>query len=223
VAEVNVAGIDFSSLAIDVVLVDLDDLAPPAWHRFELIGQDAFDRTRAVRAAMPTASFWDDTLGIGIEHPAGKFGVGPMMRVQGAVLACLPAGVVVKPWPPGAWRKAVGLPGNAAKEVVSRWAFGNGAEGFWKWTDVGLEPPFTNTEYSEPPPFDCTDAYCIALATRAALVRQEEERTPEGARERQPYPAGKPASQATTGSVALAWGHDYPTRAALVRPAEAAA
>jgi hypothetical protein len=155
--DVNCAGIDFSSLAIDVVLVDLDDLAPPVWHRFELSGQDAFDRTRSVSSVMPSSSFWDDTLGIGIEHPAGKFGVGPMMRVQGAVLACLPAGVLVQPWAPSRWRAACGLSGRASKEQVR--AFGLDAFG---------------GEFRAPVTQDCFDAYCIALATRAALVRPAE-------------------------------------------------
>jgi hypothetical protein len=149
----NVAGIDFSSNAIDVVRIHLDDLEPPSWHRYELVGQDAFDRTRNIRAAMPWGSFWQDTLAIGIEHPAGKFGTGSMMRVQGAVLACLPPGVLVQPWPPSSWRKAVGLPGNCSKEDV--------------WRHAG--PAFPDDPCI---PQDALDAYCIALATRLALDTQ---------------------------------------------------
>lgn len=151
-----VAGIDFSSLAIDVVLVDLDDREPPLWERFALTGADAFERTRNVRAVMPTSSFYDDILAIGIEHPAGKFGTGPMMRVQGAVLACLPAGVLVQPWPPSAWRKAVGLAGNASKWDVSAFVMLNSFTDGWKTDERALEQ-------------DACDAYCIALATRSAI------------------------------------------------------
>lgn len=150
----RVAGIDFSSNAIDVVFVDLDDTVPPEWNRYELAGQDAFDRTRSIAYSMPprTDEMWDDVLAVGIEHPAGKFGVGSMMRVQGAVLSMLPNQLVVKPWPPGAWRKAVGLRGTATKEQVR--AFGLDAFG---------------GEYRAPVTQDCFDAYCIALATRQAL------------------------------------------------------
>lgn len=150
----KVAGIDFSSNAIDVVLVDLDDQRPPEWNRFPLVGQDAFDRTRSIAQAMPARSsvLWDDVLAVGIEHPAGKFGTGAMMRVQGAVLAMLPVSVLVKAWPPGQWRKAVGLPGNATKEDVMEHALSQ-----W-WFDA-----------SDPWPQDACDAHCIALATRDAI------------------------------------------------------
>jgi len=154
-----VLGIDFSSLAIDIVGIHLDDLEPPTWTRYALEGQDAFDRTRTIGRLMPSpsSSAYDNVIAIGIEHPAGKFGTGSMMRVQGAVLACLPSGVLVQPWPPSAWRKAVGLPGNASKDDVR--AFGLDAFG---------------GEYRAPVTQDCFDAYCIALATRQALERTEE-------------------------------------------------
>jgi hypothetical protein len=149
----KIAGIDYSSLAIDVVHIDLDDLVPPRWDRFPLAGQDAFDRTRSIRDAMPTSSYWQDTIAIGIEHPAGRFGTGSMMRVQGAVLACLPSGVLVQPWPPSSWRKAVGLAGNATKQQVAAASY-----------RLGLSPEF---------PQDAHDAHLIALATRRALERKE--------------------------------------------------
>lgn len=148
----RVVGVDFSSFAIDVVSIDVDDLEPPVWTRFELAGQDAFDRTRQVASVMPKRGsiWWADVLAVGIEHPAGKFGTGSMMRVQGAVLSCLPAGVLVKPWPPGAWRKAAGLPGNCTKVEVALGAVALGAPDEW------VTP-------------DSYDAYMIAVATRLAI------------------------------------------------------
>lgn len=154
----RVAGIDFSSLAIDVVTIDLDDLAPPQWNRYPLTGQDAFERTRNVRSSMPPMSAWDDTLAIGIEEPTGKFKPGLGYRVQGAVLACLPSEVLVQPWPPAAWRKAVGLPGNASKEDVFTFAI----------RQINQWDP-TRATWGLAVPNDATDAYCIALATRQAL------------------------------------------------------
>ena len=149
-----IAGVDFSSRAVDIVRLD-EDSDRAEWHRFLLAGDGAFDRTRSVRAAMPGSSFWDDVLAVGIEEPCGH-GAGRLMRVQGAILACVPAHKLVHPLMPSAWRKAVGLPGNASKEVVSEWA------GPKLRPTVG---PLLGI------PFDATDAYCIALATRSLIQK----------------------------------------------------
>lgn len=153
-----VAGIDFSSRAIDIVLVDVDERLAPVWTRYQLSGQDAFDRTRRVGMVMPglKSGFWDDVIAVGIEHPAGKFGTGVMMRVQGAVLAMLPSGVLVQPWPPSLWRKSVGLKGNASKADVVAFCLPVGDDGLGDW------------------PQDAYDAYCIALATLGAIYPEEE-------------------------------------------------
>ena len=154
-ASVNVAGIDFSSHAIDVVLIDVDGRQPPRWHRYPLTGQDAFDRARSVADAMPGRSsvYWDNVLAVGIEHPAGHHGTGPLLRVQGAVLAQIPARMLVKAWPPGSWRKAVGLAGNATKGAVALFA--------------------GNSKFPGYPNQDACDAYCIALATRQAITTEK--------------------------------------------------
>lgn len=148
----NVAGIDFSSHSIDVVLIDIDGHRPPLWHRYPLAGPDAFDRARRVPEEMPgpRSCYWDDTLAIGIEEPAGKFKPGGGYRVQGAVLACLPPRLLVVPWMPSQWRKAVGLPGNASKADVAAFACVFGDD----W------------------PQDACDAYCIAAATTTRIVRE---------------------------------------------------
>lgn len=153
-----IAGIDYSSHFIDVVLVDHEQRMPPRWHRYPLSGQDAFDRARSVADAMPGRSsvYWDNVLAVGIEHPAGKFGTGPLLRIQGAVLAQIPARMLVKAWPPGSWRKAVGLPGNASKD------------------DVFVHAVRTiKFEGEDTAPQDAFDAACIALATRQAITQQE--------------------------------------------------
>ena len=61
-----VLGIDFSSYAIDIVGVDQDDLEPPTWTRYTLIGQDAFDRTRTIGHFMPSrsSSTYDNVIAI---------------------------------------------------------------------------------------------------------------------------------------------------------------
>lgn len=152
-----VAGIDFSSYTIDVVRVCLDDALPPEWHRFDLSGQDAFDRSRVIPETVPGRGsvFWDDVLAVGIEQPQMR---GSSMaaayshyRVQGAVLACIPAATLVQPWLPSSWRKAVGLPGNAKKDAVRLHVH----------DDLRADPFWSQ---------DACDAYCIAIATRSAIT-----------------------------------------------------
>lgn len=154
----NVAGIDFSSRFVDVVLLD-ESSDRAVWHRFELTGADAFDRARAVGLAVPgrAMSFWDDVLAVGIEDPRG-YGAGSLYRVQGAILSCVPQGRLVQPWIPSVWRKQVGLKGNSTKEDVEFHVRFSLAAGQF-------------SRQSFPPDF--FDAYCIALATRQLLQTEK--------------------------------------------------
>lgn len=150
----TIAGCDFSSKAVDIVLLD-EDTDAAVWHRFELHGQDAFDRARSVRAAMPARGWWEDqgVLAVGIEQPRGRFALVDLGRIQGAVLACLPTSLLVQPWNPAQWRKQVGLPGNAPKLSVAGWAIA-------RWTNA--PGPYALEQ-------DSCDAFCIALATRMVV------------------------------------------------------
>lgn len=147
------AGVDFSTHNVDLVLIDLDNLEPPAWHRYMLIGETAFDRARNVRDAMPARTAYDDegVVLVAIEAPfsRGRPAAGAALsRVQGAILACLPAGVEVLELRANEWRDALGLPtrGTTAelKAHAARYAWARGARIDW--------------------PIDATDAYCIAAA-----------------------------------------------------------
>ena len=153
----KVAGIDYSSRAVDIVLLD-ETTDAAEWHRFPLEGQDAFERARNVAAVVPgrAMSFWDDVMAVGIEDPRG-YGSGALYRVQGVVLGCIPSSRLVYPWIPSAWRKTVGLKGNADKLESVRVAWErvpNPAHVLVHWDD------------------NACDAYCIALATRHALQHQ---------------------------------------------------
>jgi hypothetical protein len=146
-----IAGIDYSTQAIDLVLVDVDDGAARLFH-WDLCGATAFDRTRAVGLVMPArrAVFWDPVRAVGIEEPFGRgpnsWAIVPKLKaIQGAILACIPNNIEVTPLKPAEWRAAVGLPGNAAKGAVATWALGYAGVD-WKW------------------PQDAFDAYCIARA-----------------------------------------------------------
>ena len=154
----GVAGIDYSSHAVDIVTVPLDHGAP-IWHRFPLTGMDAFDRARSVADSVPGRSsvLWDDITAVGIEHPAGRFGVGPLLRIQGAILSRIPARMLVEPFPPAKWRKAVGLPGNCSKEDVA-----------FRSQERKNGDPRDIPEW----PQDAHDAHLIALATRAAITTE---------------------------------------------------
>jgi Holliday junction resolvasome RuvABC endonuclease subunit len=156
-----IAGIDFSTFAVDVVLLDEDSDAA-TWHRAALDGQDAFDRARDVRRAMRDLShIWDDVLACGIEQTqmrgSGMASAYSLYRVQGAVLACIPPMMLVQPLIPAAWRKTVGLKGNATKLDVAEWVIHNAP-----------------LEIADKWPQDAMDAYCIALATRTLLHTSEQ-------------------------------------------------
>ena len=162
-----IAGIDFSTRAVDVVLLD-EDTDAASWHRFELSGQDAFERARDVRRSFRPSSgiLFEDCVAIGIEEPMMRGGgmstAYSLYRVQGAVIACLPPRTLVHPIKPSQWRKTVGLPGNATKQTVSDWTRGH----------LYLTPGMGGFGYVDWPQ-DACDAYCIALATRTLLHAQK--------------------------------------------------
>jgi len=145
---VTTAGIDYDTRAVHVVLLDAD--GAPSYYRFDLCSTgDAFDRTRAIRDAMParTSVFWRQAAAVGLEEPRGN-GTGALLRVQGAILACLPPSVLVAPLGPSQWRAAVGLSGRADKATVQDWSLEHGGLESW--------------------PQDAHDAHAIAHAVRNA-------------------------------------------------------
>lgn len=123
------AGIDYSTMFVDVVLVDEDDRALADYRRFQLAGETAFERARSVgqQTDLFASDLWDDIVAVGIEDP---FGGNPRSRqvvpklkmVQGAIVAGLRSDLLVQPFSPNEWRSTVGLAGNCAKGVVARWA-----------------------------------------------------------------------------------------------------
>ncbi len=152
-----IAGIDISSFAVDVVFINPGEF--PRWARISLgKAGDAFDRSRGVLRAMmvgsPGFTFpfgLNQCEAIGIEEPRG-FNPGPAYRVQGAVLQYIYPELLVQPWIPSQWRKAVGLKGDAKKEEIMQHVYSK-FPGVSHW------------------PQDACDAWCIAEATRLALVK----------------------------------------------------
>lgn len=150
-----VAGIDLSTKALDLILIDEDCEAQPRAYTYELGEGDIVERVRTIGTTWPSrhSSIWNDVIAIGIERPAGKFGVAQVSMAFGAVLAMLPTDLLVKPWQPAEWRVAVGLKGNAAKEDVQLRAIELGGLD-WRRQDR-------------------FDAYLIARATLSVLERDE--------------------------------------------------
>lgn len=157
-----IVGIDLSTFFIDLVEITDSDDPEPRWTRFSLVGEEAFDRALSVRDYFPDRrdDFWISTESIGIEEPYGKFVVGKLYRVQGAILMQLPR-VRTERWMPGEWRKANGLKGNATKEVVALAVRE-------KFERKGIPSAFLDLW-----PQDAFDAYCVAVA-QAKRVEGEE-------------------------------------------------
>lgn len=154
------AGCDFDTHAIHVVLI-LEE-GPPEYHRFELEGHDAFERSRDVRDKMPSRGWWADqgVIALAIEEPMGRGSVVQKLNVvQGAVLSCLPRELLVNPMRPSTWRVEAGMKGNAPKEEVARFV----GSRIWPDSPLPLIPASTW-------PQDACDAYCLALAAEKLTV-----------------------------------------------------
>ena len=113
----TVLGIDLSSRAVD--LVKLDETTNAAtWQPLYLEGASAFERLRDVHDYMRAVAF-DDVYLVAIEAPMSRGQPGTLAklsRVFGAVVACIPRELEVWEVAPAAWRKELGLPGNASKD-----------------------------------------------------------------------------------------------------------
>ena len=147
----TVLGIDFSSVAVDCVLLDADtDQA--IHHRVDLAAGpgDAFDRCRRIRDLMPPRTRWLDegVLMAAIEQPFSRSfkSTAALLRVQGAVIACLPREMPLVPLPAVQWKQETVGRSNADKDAVRAWVLE-------RWPDA-------------PSSYDACDAYAIAWAVR---------------------------------------------------------
>lgn len=146
-----IAGIDLSTKAIDIVLLD-EDTDRAHHHRVELAGGGAFLAALDVRDRMPSRSWWEDAavVSIWLELPFARHlkSVAPLMRIQGAVLASLPRSLVAGELTPQTWKRLTVGQSNAAKPDVANWVFG-------RW----LNCPAAVGQ-------DACDAYAVAWAGR---------------------------------------------------------
>lgn len=154
-----VLGIDLSTFAVD--LVKLDETTNQAeWRRVELEGGNALERLMSVQKVMPSWSYYDDCYLAAIEIPYGRGQSGVLAklnRVFGAIVASLPLGLHLWEITPQAWRKELGLKGNATKQEAARAV----------WRLMSVIDPLTSGNTSEMAwPQDALDAYAVAYYAR---------------------------------------------------------
>lgn len=151
----NVAGIDVSTRAIDIVKLPFDG-ARAKWHRVPLSGSSSgIERGATAAEHIPIGSWWDDVALVAIERPYGPGGdtLFGLHLVVGAIAAKLPYRLQ-PPWflHPSEWRKACGISGRATKTEVRDFVY----------AQFSPLAPLELHAYTQ----DACDAYCIAYAAR---------------------------------------------------------
>jgi hypothetical protein len=153
-----IVGIDFSTFAVDIVLLEEDsNHARHLRRRLDLGPGKAIDRTRRVRDAMPARGAWRDAgvTAIGIEEPFSRATMGgqvPLLITLGAIVATLPRDLPLALLRADDWRKACGLPIRGQRDQLKQASIG-----------------FAERAWAKPPlPLDdnVADAFGIAWATR---------------------------------------------------------
>lgn len=146
----NVLGIDFSSFAADLVLLD-ENADQAVWRRVTLPGATAFERTRELHARMPPPSWYvdNDVYLVGLEKPFFRNGQDMVRLVEGAILACLPRALTVWEVSPSQWKPRLQLP---IREKPDARAF------------AGME--YTSGPNGEAWPQDAYDALGVAVYCR---------------------------------------------------------
>ena len=147
----TVAGIDFSSRAVHVVLLE-DDTDHASLRIFELHGATPFERARSLRRVFPTRGFWEDNgvylVAIEDPHSRANHTAKALGLAAGAIAALLPNAMTVVQTAPSEWHRLFAGTAGASKDDVQ-------ARGRAVWPD---------------PPAGCDDnawdAYGIAWAVR---------------------------------------------------------
>lgn len=157
----KVAGIDFSTRAVDLVLLD-EETTVASWHRIPLIeGRGTLAAARSLRGRFPGRS-WFESEGVYLValeetfsgHHAGtakKLGM-----IAGAIAVLLPPDLTLLEIPAHEWkRETVGKAGST-KAAVQMW-----------FTEVGFQANPGSGKWTQ----DAFDAYAIAWAARALNQR----------------------------------------------------
>lgn len=103
-----IAGVDISSFAIDIVLLD-DDTDDATWHHFALRGSTPFERARNARLVLPGRSWWEDcgVWLLGYEDPVGHHAhtAKALGLALGAVAVLLPPSLVCVATQASEWQR----------------------------------------------------------------------------------------------------------------------
>ncbi len=163
-----ICGIDASTLAVDLVLLD-EDTRQATWTHCALRPavednvRDDLRPSRSVKDALPGRSWFEDqgVVQIAIEDPysASLSVAKKLARVIGAVSACLPQGIPVLLVTPVEMRQWLGIRGRMNKEqlrdysVDQAFRYGYGGSAYVDWSQ------------------DAHDAHIVALAALARIEK----------------------------------------------------
>lgn len=152
-----ILGVDFSTVAIDLVGLDEDDDVANHRHvRLDTGPGKALERIRRIRDAMPSRGAVEDAgvVLVAIEKPMSRAGRGAdsLQYALGAILTTIPTDVEVELVRADDWRRTCELPVRAPRDRHKRNAVEFAAA---RW----LNAPAVIHE-------DAADAFCIAWAAR---------------------------------------------------------
>jgi hypothetical protein len=104
-----IAGVDSSSFAVDIVLLDDDTDTVHSFHHIVLPGKTPFERARGCRQRLPARSWWEDN-GVwllGFEDPFSHDAhvAKALGLIAGAFAAQLPPDLTAVPTPPSEWQR----------------------------------------------------------------------------------------------------------------------
>lgn len=156
-----VCGIDSSSRAVDLVLLDDDNRAE--WHRITLEGETPFLRARDLRQKLPRGTFWDDVSLVGLEQTySGSYSAATALAlIRGAIGALLPAELTVLETRPNEWQKVFTRVTKLPAKSKERKALIRA-----RCAELGFEAP----DLAQ----DALDAYGVAWAVRELCWRASE-------------------------------------------------
>lgn len=117
-----ILGIDFSSQAIHLVLLD-DDTDTAEATVVELAGATPFERARSARLFFPPRSWFEDKgvwlVGIEDPHSRANHTAKALGLAAGAIAALLPTSLTVVQTPPAEWKRV--FTGNARAQKLDVW------------------------------------------------------------------------------------------------------
>lgn len=169
------AGVDYDTHAVHVVFLPEEGHAE--YRAFKLEGADPFERARQVREVMPPRSWWTDegVVSVCIEEqhsgsPKMRHSIQQLKMIQGAILSCLPRGLLVAPLSATEWRSKLELAGNASKEAVREFVYALRFDDTELVNTGTAQEPLWERSELEDWPQDACDAYCLALCAEKLTV-----------------------------------------------------